>query len=126
MKKPDNVVYNNELEEYDAFKKPFPTNFTSRSFELETITNLKLEARPYFESKLFEIKSEYENLIKELEWNQMIFNAELNFNPIIGKDYYLYSKGSTTFLSIICPSEWKMICLGTFNLSSNNSWKKVN
>ena len=56
MKKPDNIVYNNTLEEYDAFKKQYPTSFSAKNFELEEIENLQRQAKPYFSQKFLEIK----------------------------------------------------------------------
>ena len=37
MKKPDNIVYEEELNEYTAYKKNYPTSFNSKNSELEEI-----------------------------------------------------------------------------------------
>tara|TARA_B000000441_G_C21352535_1_gene128682 strand:+ start:85 stop:465 length:381 start_codon:yes stop_codon:yes gene_type:complete len=125
MKKPDNIVFNYESNKYDAFKKSYPTSFSAKSFNLEKIKNLKLEAQPYFKGRFNELKEQYEKLLIELKWNEEIFNSKINFNPIIGQKYYLYKKKNYKFLSIIKPSEWDMEFIGTFILNSNQSWKKI-
>ena len=56
MKKPDNVVFNYEENQYDAFKREYPTSFNSKNFNLEKIENIKLESKPYFKEKFLEIK----------------------------------------------------------------------
>ena len=126
MKKPENVVYNDSSKEYDAFKKKYPTSFNSKNFNIEEITDLKNVSKPYFKKKMHEIKNRYTNLIKELSWNQRIYNAEFNFNPIIGEKYYLYKMKEREFLSIIKPDEWSKNCIGIFVLNSNQIWKKIN
>ena len=87
MKKPDNVVFNDLTKEYDAYKKNYPVSFSSKNFEIENIDNLKIEARPFFKKKFLEIKEEYDKLLKKLEWNELIFNSQFSFKPIIGKKY---------------------------------------
>lgn len=127
MKKPDNIVFNYLNNEYDAYKKNYPTSFNSKDFKIEEIKDLKLESIPFFHQKFQEIKSNYEVLMKKLEWNQIIFNSKCNFNPIIGEKYHLYvDNDNNEFLSIINPQEWRMKYLGTFILKTNNTWEKVN
>lgn len=125
MKKPDNIVYNEKTQEYDSYKKSYPTSFSSKNFTIEKIDNLKTNSKPYFKKKYKEIKEQYECLLEELEWNNLILNSKYNFNPIIGKDYYLYETDSKTFLSLIRPNEWKYTCIGKFRLRSNNVWEKI-
>ena len=126
MQKPDNVVFNHKTGQYDAFKKEYPTSFNSKNFDLEKIENIKTESKPYFKEKFLEIKSKYDNLIEKLKWNEIIFKSNHRFNPIIGKEYYLYKNKNITFLSIIKPNEWKMEYIGTFKLDTKHTWQKVN
>ena len=125
MKKPDNIVFNEENNEYHGYKLSYPTSFTSKNFEIDKLVNLKKEAQPYFQSKFSEIKKEYDLLITKLKWNEIIVNAKFNFNPIVGQKYYLYENKKNNFLSIICPNEWNMKYLGTFVLLSNFTWQKT-
>ena len=126
MKKSDNIVFDYKKNEYDAYKKEYPTTLGSQSFQPESIKSIKTDAKPFFLEKFNEIKEQYDTLINKLKWNELIFNSNIGFNPIIGKKYYLYKKNKLTFLSIIKPNEWKMKYLGTFILESNHTWKKIN
>ncbi len=124
MKKPDNVVYNYKTKKYDAYSKKYPTSFSAKSFSVEEIKKFKYEAQNHFISKIEEIKSEYDKLKEQLEWNNMIAESSYNFNPIVGKTYYLYEKNSKKFLSMIKPGEWEMKLVGEFILNTNYVWEK--
>jgi len=125
MKKPDNIVFDSSTNEYDSFKKEYPTSFNSKNFSAEKLTKIELGSKPYFEKKILEIKAQYDLLTKEIEWNQLVFESKYNFKPIIGKSYYLYKSDKKNFLSIIKPSEWQFKCIGKFRLKSNNIWEKI-
>ena len=125
MKKPDNIVFNYQSNEYDAYKKPYATNFNSKKFKAVELKSFKSDVKHYFESRFIEIKGQYENLLKEFEWSQLIEKAKYNFNPIVGKKYYLYKGEKQNFLSLIKPIEWKKKCLGEFKLTTNNTWTKI-
>ena len=126
MKKPDNIIFDTKTESYDAFKKRYPTSFSSKNFSVEKIHDIKIEAQPYFKQRFSEIKTQYQELMDKLEWTNIIYNSNYNFNPIVGEKYYLYKNEKNNFLSIITPSEWNMNYLGTFVLCSNYTWKKIN
>lgn len=125
MKKPDSIVFNNETQEYDSYKKEFPTTFNSKNFSAEKISKTKIESQAYFKNRFIEIKDQYESLLKEFEWNELIFSSKYNFQPIVGKEYYLYKNDKQNFLSIIKPEEWEMVCLGKYKLNSKNVWEKL-
>ena len=125
MKKPDNIVFNSITNEYDSYKKDYPTSFNSKNFSAEKLSKIELESQPYFQKKLLEIKSEYDRLTTELKWNELIFKSKYNFKPLIGETYYLYNNGAKNFLSIIKPNEWEFKCIGKFKLRSNSIWEKI-
>jgi hypothetical protein len=125
MKRPDNIVYNEIDNSYDAFKKHYPTSFNSKNFQPENINDLNLESQPYFRKRFFEIKELYEELTEKLKWNNIISRSKYSFNPIIGIEYYLYRNKKTEFLSMIKPNEWEMPYIGTFILNTDKTWQKI-
>ena len=125
MKKPDNVVYDHKNEVYDAFRKPYATSFSSKSFNEEKLKNFKSDTQKYFKTKFIEIKETYDSLLQEIEWSTIIENANCNFNPDVGKTYYLYKGEQNNFLSIIKPKEWEAEHLGSYKLTSKRTWKKI-
>lgn len=83
-------------------------------------------ANQHYQERFDKLKSEYQQLTKELEWNEVIFNAEMRFKPVIGKEYYLYKKDSGRhFMSLFSPNEcsWGTDGYqGTFRLNYDNRW----
>lgn len=124
---PDNVVYDLLKDKFDANIKSYPTTVNAPSFAPINIDRSdSIKADKYFNSKLNELKSEYETLVDEYKWSNIIYNASYNFQPILGESYYLYlNKSEKYFLSIIGPKEWNQIYIGTFKLLNNGKWDKV-
>ena len=126
-KLPDNIVFNYDIEKFDANTKEYPTNINAPSFApINVDRSDSIKADKYFSSRLNELKSEYENLVNEYKWSDIIYNALYNFQPILGESYYLYlNDDDKHFLSIIEPSEWNQTYVGTFKLLNNGKWEKV-
>ena len=129
-KKPDNVVYNAETQKYDAYLKPYATNVGAPvitttdtvAWKKRSINKLNHKVQTRFK----EIKEQYEQLMQEFEYNQLIHDAKFTFEPIIGQHYHLYVRDNgENFLSIIAPSECSFNSLGTFYLNANQIWEKV-
>ena len=129
-KKPDNVVYDEELQKYDAALKPYATSVSAPIIKpTDTIAwknrsinklNHKLETR--FE----EIKAQYDSLIQEFEYNKLIYEAKFTFEPVIGDTYHLYKRDNgETFLSIIAPNQCRFSALGSFRLNTDQILEKV-
>ena len=67
---------------------------------------------------------------ERLEISRKIYEADLNFEPVIGTTYHVYEKNGRTVLSLIAPNEWgkKMpfdhhVCSAT--LLGDKSWDLV-
>ncbi len=129
MKKkyPDNIVYNEELGEFDAKLKRYPTTVGSQKFEpIKVDKSDSLKANKYFQSRLDELKDEYKRLVEEYNWTKLIYQSTYSFQPILGESYYLYEKkDKTLFLSLIKPTEWDRPYVGTFKLLNNGKWEKI-
>ena len=124
-KLPDNVVFTDG--KFDANTKNYPTTINAPSFAPISIDRSdSIKADKYFSSRLNELKSEYENLVDEYKWSNIIYNALYNFQPILGEPYYLYlNNNNKHFLSIIEPSEWNQTYVGTFKLLNSGKWEKI-
>jgi hypothetical protein len=71
------------------------------------------------------LKSEYEKLMDEFKWNDIIYHSKISFEPLVGETYYLYlNKNDEYFLSIIDPSQWKQNYIGEFELNADLKWIK--
>lgn len=128
-KKPEMVVWDEERGYYQNIL-PYATNVGAPAIKIEDVNGWKrgaaLEVNKQLRTKFDELKSEYESLVEEYRWNDLIFKAEYNFKPVIGEIYHLYLReNGSIFLSMISPSEWKMEYIGSFKLTSTQKWKKV-
>ena len=87
-------------------------------------------ANKHYEEKFNKLKKEFEELYSGFQWNQILFNAEMRFKPVIGKEYYLYQKTNGKFyLTLFSPREklggdegYK----GKFRLNYDNRWEQIN
>ena len=87
-------------------------------------------ANKHYEERFNKLKKEFEELAEDYKWNEIIFNAEMRFKPVIGKEYYLYRKQNNKFyLTLFSPSE-KVSgdegYEGKFRLNYDNRWEKIN
>ena len=128
---PDNVVFDKETQSYNANLLPYGTNIGAPSIqasEVSTWVNTSVNSFNHtFKNKIELIKKEYQSLINEYEINDLLYKANMSFEPIIGKEYHLYfsDKKGENFLSMIPPKSWKMDHLGSFILNNDKTWKKV-
>ena len=129
-KKPDLVVFDKETQQYDAAIKPYGTSASSpviKPLNTATWRNDGVErVNKQFKSKFDELKKEYEAMMEQFEYNDLVYNAKFNFEPIIGEVYYLYNdKNEESFLSIIQPDQCNFKYLGSFRLNSQKMWEKL-
>jgi hypothetical protein len=129
-KKPDQVVFNEATQKYDAALKPYATNLGAPAIEITDTTTWKnkniYKANKQIQAKYLELKAEYDKMMQELEYNNLVYNARFNFEPIIGETYHLYTdKNNEPFLSIIAPKDCNFDYVGSFYLNSEQLWKKT-
>jgi hypothetical protein len=125
-KKPDNVVFSDE-NGYNANVLAYPTSVGAPAIKLDNIVDWKNQGvrnvNKEFETKFNELKVQYEKLMQEYEWNEIVYNAKFSFEPVIGEIYHLYlGKDGLNFLSLIPPEYWNKEHIGTFKLNSNKKW----
>lgn len=128
--KPDNVVYSKD-KGYNASLLPYSTNVGAPAIKIDDVVSWKSRGisnvNKEFENKFNELKIEYLNLMKEYEWNEIVYNAKFSFEPVIGEIYHLYcGDDGVNFLSLISPQEWNKEHIGTFKLNSNKKWIVMN
>ena len=123
---PDNVVFSDD-KGYNASLLSYPTNVGAPVIHIDNLVSWKSRGisnvNKQFENKFNELKVQYENLMKEFENNELVYNANFSFEPVIGETYHLYrSDDGSNFLSLISPAEWNKEHLGTYQLNSDKKW----
>ena len=93
MKKkyPDNIVYNEDRQKFDANIKHYPTTVGGQKFEvLQVDKSDALKADKYFNKRLGELKEEWDKLVGEYESTRLIYETTYTFQPILGEIYHIY------------------------------------
>ena len=125
-KKPDNVVFSEESG-YNASLLTYSTSVGAPVIKIDDVVSWKSRSinnvNKEFENKFNELKEQYESLMREYEWNELVYNAKFSFEPVIGEIYHLYANSDgTNSLSLIAPHEWNKEHIGTFKLNSERKW----
>lgn len=121
--KPDNVADNPGL-------LPYGSNVGAPAIQIQNIEGWKQhnaqKVNKQFKVRYEELKAEYQQLIEQFKWNELVYSAKYNFEPIIGESYHLYyNKSGDIFLSLISPNEWNYEFIGSFKMDSNNKWERI-
>lgn len=129
-KKPDNVVFDEKSKKYNASILPYATNVSAPAIEVPDISNWKRisvsKINHQFKEKYRQIQAEYEAMMEQFEYSNLIYQSEFNFEPVLGEKYHLYKReNGATFLSIIAPNECNFNHLGSFQLDLDKMWVKV-
>ncbi len=128
MKKerPDLVVYSDE-KGYNASSLNYATSVGAPVIKMDNVVAWKSRGiqnvNKEFESKFNELKQEYNKLIEEFQWNELVYNAKFSFEPVVGEIYHMYiGDDYIHFLSLIAPNEWNKEYIATFKLNSDKKW----
>ena len=129
-KKPDHIVFDEESQTYNGSLLPYSSSVSAPKITPPDVTSWKntniVSANNQFKAKYESIQEEYKRMMQEFEYNNLVYNAKFNFEPIVGKVYHLYrSKDQSTFLSLILPHECNFEHLGTFKLGPDKTWEKL-
>lgn len=96
-----------------------PNDLTS--FKSRGISQVERDLR----QKLEEIRELYLQTIDHYNWNKLIYEAEIQFEPVTGGVYHLYEMGGRRMLSMIAPDQWSHPHLATVRLNLDRQWKIV-
>lgn len=130
-KRPDNVVFDADTQSYNANILPYGTNIGAPSINTGSVSHWKSQGINQFnhslKNKIDNLKDKYESLIQEYKTNERIYNANYQFEPIIGQTYHLYEKDNKdeNFLSLVPPHTWSRKHLGSFKLNSDKVWIEI-
>ena len=86
-------------------------------------------ANKHYNERYEKLKQEFLDLYAEYQWNELIFNAEMKFKPVIGQPYYLYERENGDFyLTLFSPNDTikgKQGYIGKFRLNYDNRWENI-
>jgi hypothetical protein len=128
-KKPDLVVWSEERGYYQG-QLTYGSNLGAPAIKLDDVDGWKktqaMDANKHFVARYEELRKEFDGMLEEVHWNDVVYQSQYSFIPIIGDTYHLYKReNGSTFLSVIDPTSWRMEYLGSFRLDSNKKWNKI-
>ena len=108
---------------------PYPVSTLSPPIVPNDLTSFKSrgisEVERDLQQKLQEIREIYLQTIDHFNWNKMVYEADIQFEPIVGQTYHLYEMRGRRLLSMISPLEWSQKHLATVRLNVDRQWKIV-
>ena len=129
-KKPDQVVFDEETQKYSASLTPYATNLGAPAIIPDDVTSWKnsniSKVNHQFKSQFDDLKAQYDTMMQQFEYNNLIYSAKFSFEPVLGENYHLYRKeNGNVWLSLISPNECKWDFVGTFRLNSDKMWERM-
>jgi hypothetical protein len=129
-KKPDLVAWDDDKQKYVSSVLPYATNVSGPIIKLDDVSGFKKrgvdKVQKTFTNKYKELIQEYNNLVDEVNLNELIYNSNYTFEPVIGEIYHLYQRNNGEyFLSLILPSEWNRKHIITVTLNSEHKWVSI-
>ena len=108
---------------------PYPVSTLSPPIIPNDLTSFKSRGISQVErdlqQKLQEIRETDLATIDHFNWNKLVYEADIQFEPIIGGTYHLYDMRGRKMLSMISPDEWPQKHLATVRLNMDRQWKIV-
>ncbi len=110
---------------------PYPTSTLSPKIIPNDLSTFKSrgisQVERELQQKLVEIREEYIEVVDHYNWNKLVYESEINFEPVIGNIYHLYNLRGKNTLSMIGPEEcfFSDSHLATFKLNVDKQWDLV-
>ena len=120
-KKPDNVAWNEESQEYISKLLPYAISNSSPVISIPNVDSFKKKGvdkvSKQFQAELADLQNKIKTFVDLAKDTQMVYSAKFKFEPIVGETYHLYQGEKESFLSLIEPNSWSKKHEGSFRLS---------
>ena len=110
---------------------PYPTSTLSPKIVPNDLSTFKSrgvsQVERELQQKLLKIREEYIEVVDHYNWNKLVYESEINFEPVIGNIYHLYNLRGKNTLSMISPNEsfFGDSHLASFKLNIDKQWDLV-
>ena len=124
---PDSIVWDEENQKFHANILPYASSLSGPKIEIVDVDLFKQQGlnklQKIFKSEFEELVEKYNNLVDEINLNDMIYNSNYSFEPVVGNIYHLYyGNNNEKFLSLISPNEWDKEHIVSVKLNSDFKW----
>jgi len=128
-KKSDNIVWDENSEDYIARLLPYGSNNSSPVINIPNVAGFKKEgvekSSKQFNAELVDLQNKIKKFVNSASDTQFVYSSEFKFTPIVGETYHLYKDNKGNFLSLISPKDWDKEHLGSFRLNSDYKWDRI-
>jgi hypothetical protein len=108
---------------------PYPASTLSPRIVPTDLSSFKSrgisEVERDLQQKLVELREQYLAAIDHFNWNKLVYEAQIQFEPVVGETYHLYETGGRRTLSMISPDQWPMRHLASVRLNVDRQWQLV-
>ncbi len=105
---------------------PYPASRLAPKIVPQDLTNFKTrgvgKVERDLQHELIELREKYLSVIDSFNWNKLIYEANIGFEPVTGEVYHLYEINSKHVLSMVEPKQWSRRWLGSFRLNADGRW----
>jgi hypothetical protein len=106
---------------------PYPTSRLAARIVPQDLTSFKTrgisKVERELQQELVELRERYLAVIDAFNWNKLIYECHIGFEPVVGEVYHLYEIRSGYQLSMISPHEWHQKWVGSFRLNADGRWQ---
>ena len=96
--KPDMVVFDDNNKRYDAAFRPYATDVSAPQIKMPNNNTWKnsqiYKANKQLKERYDTLKREYEDLLRIIEYNELVTKSKFSFEPQVGEIYHLYNNPS--------------------------------
>lgn len=128
-KKPDNVAWDEETQEYISKLLPYAISNSSPVINIPNVDSFKKKGvdkvSKQFQAELADLQNKIKSFVNLASDTQMVYSAKFKFEPIVGETYHLYEGEKEAFLSLIEPNSWSKVHLGSFRLNGDYKWERL-
>jgi len=93
-KKPDQVVWNEEQEEYIARLLPYASQASGPVIKIPNVDAFKQKGvekvSKQLQTELEELQDKIKKFVKSASDTQRVYTAKFKFEPLVGETYFLY------------------------------------
>jgi hypothetical protein len=108
---------------------PYPVSTLSPKIVPNDLTSFKSRGLSQVErdlhQKLTEMREQYVRTIEHFNWNKLVYEADIQFEPVMGETYHLYRVRQKNILSMIGPDQWAQKHLASFRLNLDRQWELI-
>ena len=108
---------------------PYPVSTLSPPIIPNDLTSFKTrgisQVERELQQKLKEIRETYLQTIDHFNWNKLVYEADIQFEPIVGETYHVYEMRGRRQLSMISPDQWAQKHLASVRLDVDRQWKVI-